>query len=107
MSSRNIYSWSLPSSRVLLRGPRVLRFLEYIHASLQTKFKEKALAHTLHPTQPRTQAQGGNALARAHAGVLGEDATTDLYRTGLRLVNKNCPNQDGGKLGPCSHGSNH
>ena len=32
---------------------------------------------------------------------------TDLYRTGLRLVNKNCPNQDGGKLGPCSHGSNH
>ena len=26
-------------------------------------------------TQPRTQGQGGNALARAHAGVLGEDAT--------------------------------
>ena len=32
---------------------------------------------------------------------------TDLYRTGLQLVNKNCPNQDGGKLGPCPHGSNH
>ena len=30
-----------------------------------------------------------------------------MYRTGLRLVDKKCPNQDGGKLGPCSHGSNH
>ena len=60
-----------------LRGfySAVLRLLEYIHARLQTKFKEKALAHAVDPTQPRTQAQGGNALARAHAGVLGEDAT--------------------------------
>ena len=56
-----------------LRGfySAVLRLLEYIHARLQTKFKEKALAHAVDPTQPRTQAQGGNALA----GVLGEDAT--------------------------------
>ena len=33
-------------------------------------------------------------------GKINGARTLTNNRTGLRLVNKNCPNQDGGKLGP-------